>query len=714
MGSAKDWVNRFTQAGDEYLKNKAAQTEVSQEISKESPWTSGAATVASFVPDIALTRGMSGLAAAPTLTALHAGSRIIDEPGEVAQEALLGAGAGFILDKGANFLNKIAQRRGQVRALPGQQDAVLAQNQAGQQATNAANLQQEQQFNALTQQIKSSNQNALKQHQQDLLARQNNMIQAQNAYDQAKLARDNQIINIKNQDRAAVQLAQQEERRLAAEYKNAKQQYEDSLRNMPEIQRKAQEEYSSNVVENARKVEQAFPKNSKILSSQLGTNEFVDESIRKSGLAGTREGNQASKILKSIFPEGEILTASDLSKRYRAIEDAISKASPEVQSILNEYKQHLGERLPAILTDNIAYSKVVPVLQRHVGKYVEGVLEQMAPYIPAVGPGSHKYLNSVAKSNINQIFRELTPEQFLQKLNSGELKELLKQKILPREAFSNYLPSSRDISKSRRHGTNINPSDLESLGLTINAPEERAYNVFSKVLDDKLDKFIAQAQLKTVTSEIDAGTKLGRKLHQTLGVAPQVSPPQPPVAPGAVNYPNPTPLPPQINPPPNLPIPPKPNLINAPQPPAPQTFTPQALPTLPGAQGAADITGDFLEKNLMGGKGPINNPFTKLAGLKYVLGKGALPLEAGYLGLKGLTSPTQAGEMARMTFKTGGIQFIDQMAQKYPSYHNGILESPQERRSLNKEIEDDQEIPMEQKAVLQSKVNRGKSIFDRL
>jgi hypothetical protein len=124
--------------------------------------------------------------------------------------------------------------------------------------------------------------------------------------------------------------------------------------------------------------------------------------------------------------------------------------------------------------------------------------------------------------------------------------------------------------------------------------------------------------------------------------------------------------------------------------------------------------GDLLEQNLMGGRTLTNNPITKLAGLKYVLGKATLPAEAAYLGMKGLTSPTAAGEMARMSFKQGGIQAIQSWAQKYPSYQNGILQNPQERRSLTKEIEDDSEIPLEQKAILQSKINRGKPLQERL
>jgi hypothetical protein len=82
--------------------------------------------------------------------------------------------------------------------------------------------------------------------------------------------------------------------------------------------------------------------------------------------------------------------------------------------------------------------------------------------------------------------------------------------------------------------------------------------------------------------------------------------------------------------------------------------------------------------------------------------------------MKGLTSPTASGQAARLSFKQGGIQAIDMWAKKYPSYHNGILENPQDRRSLTKEIEDDSEIPIEQKAVIQSKINRGKSLQERL
>jgi hypothetical protein len=123
-GAAKDWMNKLIQKGDEYAQTKQIHQEVGKGISERSPWTSGAATAASFIPDIALTKGMSATKAAPLLTAAHAGPRILEEPEQVAGEAAFSAIGGKLIDKGAAALNRIAQRRGQVRALPGEQQAV--------------------------------------------------------------------------------------------------------------------------------------------------------------------------------------------------------------------------------------------------------------------------------------------------------------------------------------------------------------------------------------------------------------------------------------------------------------------------------------------------------------------------------------------------------------------------------------------------------------
>lgn len=733
----KDWLDYFTQTGDQYLRQKEAEGRVSGRISEESPFTSAAATVASFVPDIALTHGMSAVKAAPLVTGLSAGSRILSEPEEVAKETVLSAGAGKILDMGTNALNKIAQRRGQVRALPGQQAAVQQQNQLGQQAVDASNLQQSQQFNALKQNVKSVNEARLQQHQTDLLNRQNQMIQDQNAYQAAKLARDQNIVQLKNayenaklqrntnqaalesQYKAARDAAETQNKIFADQFKAQQAQYQQALKELPELQKKAQAEYSANVVKNAESISKAFPKDSKIYSNQFGVDEFIADSIQKSGLAGSREAGQASRILKSIMPEGEILTADSLASRYRALEGAIQKSSPEVAAILNEFKSSMGGKLNSILADNMAYSRVMPSLKTQITKDVHSALDSMG-FKPSP-MYSLSALKRKADGNLNQLFREMTPQDFMKKFQSGEIREQLLKKIMSPGDFEVDLSYLTPNKKFGRISSGSDRQALLSQGI-VDVPT-KDFQAFSNIFNSKLDKALAKAELRMIATDVDAATKLGGKVKGTYGVADSVPNPNPPIPESPVPLPiQPAELP-QVPPiqlpghvmPPNTPnLPAKPSLMSSPNQPAPQVFSPAPEPSLAPAQGMAEGMGDLLEKNLMGGNTLMNNPVAKLAGLKYLLGKGAVPLEAAYLGMKGLTSPTAGGEMARMAFKQSGVQAIKSWAEKYPSYQNGILQDPIDRRSLTKEVEEDPEIPIEQKAILQSKINRGLPLEARL
>lgn len=700
-GATKDWFNKLTKKGDDYLQSKRVNQEVYDEISDRSPWTSGAATVASFVPDIAITKGMSAARAAPMLAGIHAGPRILEEPTQVAGEAMFSALGGKLIDKGGSFLNRAAQRRGQARALPGQQQAVTE-----------ANAAQTQQFNALKQNTKSVNEGRLKKYQDDLNTRQNQIIQEQNAYEQKKLQRDAEVLRLKNKAemekaqrsataaqsdadfRAAKEAADQENKRMVEKFKLDQAQYERDLKNVPNMQREAQEEYSANVVRNAESISNAFPKDSRISSAQFGVQEFIDEAIQKAGIAGSRPAGQLNKILKSLFPEGEVFSARELANKYRDLEKVIQNSSPEMQKILNEFKSSIGTKLPSILADNMAYERVMPMFIKQLGKDVESIFKKFPKGVTIRSPQD---IQKASMANIKKYFDKLTPSEFVEKIKNGKFKK---------EILDNLFSEG---------GKEVLNAEGKVMG-TRNLPD------YVKFLEDayvgKLDSAIARAELKMIAVETDAARRLGANVKRTYGTAEPVAPPTPPIAPQPMASPVPPgELPPVAPPqfpapvaPPQIPgIPNKPNLMADP-------MAPQAIPTpqLSPAQGMAERAGDFLEKPLLEGGGGQMNNLMKLGGLKYLLGKAALPAEAAYLGMKGLTSPTAAGQMARASFKQGGIQAIDMWAQKYPSYHNGILENPQERRSLTKEVEDDSEIPIEQKAVIQSKINRGKPLQDRL
>lgn len=817
-GSVKNAYNKITQSGDEYLRSKRVNQQVSQDISKRSPWTSAAATGASFIPDIAATSGMSALKAAPALAAMHAGPRIFEEPEQVAGEIATSAMGGYLIDKGANWLSKAAKRRGEVRALPGQQQAVREQNIAGQRAVDEANALQKHKFEVEKNDIKNVNRSFMDQHDADLLARENatiqnqNQFKAQNAARDAKIAelkqldeienqifnmekqnvknvnksklekhqndlserenrliqdqndyqskvanRDAEVIRLKNQAemektknsankaradadyKMAKDAADREDKLFADKFKAEQKQYEEELKRLPELQKQAQAEYSANVVKTAQEIEKNFPKDVRILPEELGLNQFIDQSIDKSGLAGSREGTQAKRILKSLFPENEFIRGRELASRYKALEDAIQRSKPEIQEVLNEFKQHLGNTLPTILEDSIAYNKIIPQILKSFETDLATILKVNKSNTRSsflLDPGEYDRIFKSASRDVSSLLKnELNKTNIVQKLKEGQLGREIAEKSIHIEDFL--------------QGNLIREVEI--------AHAQPKYLFLVDELAKKLDARIAKYEIKALESARTAGKKMGKEIKQTFGVAEPVAPPSAPMAPfpsakpapavefaelSAFQYPPPIEkplipsklpppnlmpepsapipsasanIPPTINPPQALPMPAKPNLMGTPTPPMAQSFYPQAEPTMPLPQNFAESAGDFLEKPLLGGEGKgLNNPMLKLGGLKYLLGKSALPAEAAYLGMKGLTSPTAAGEMARMTFKQGGVQAIVSWAERYPSYQNGILQDPRDRRSLTKELEDAPDIPIEQKAIFQSKINRGKPLDQSL
>lgn len=807
LGSGRDIYQNLTLSADDYLNQKQAEQKVSERIWRESPGTTIAGTIASAIPDIALTRGMSAAKAAPLLTAAHAGARIYKEPGEVAKEAAFSAVGGKGIDIAGKYFAGVAQRRAASRAMPGQQQAVRAQNLAGAQNTKQANVQAKEEFNVAKQNVKSQNRaltenyqaemtnvrnanrenayetklknfnetqnfNVLKQnaknenrdilqkYEVDLTARKNNILENQAKDESTKVARDAEVLRLKNEaaiaksenkadwrekvnnHKLAEKSAKEAEKNSAENFKKEQKDYQQAVKDLPRKQAEAQKEYSANVQKNAENISDSFPKEARLYSNQFKVKDFIDESINKSGIAGTPEASRATRILNSLFPEGEILTSKDLVNRYRSLEEAIQKASPEVQGILSQFKESIGEKLPAILADNIAFNrltkvnikgKVINPLRSHIEKFVESGIKKLN--LAKTGNVKESDVLSKAKLNLNQLFREITPEDFLAQFQGGQLKQKILNDSVQLSDFYYFKPSGKTLAMSSK--------EIQKAGMIFQDPVIKDFQKFQEIFSKDLDKIFAQAQSKIIDVEADAINKLGGKIGKTYGVAARIPPPLEPVSsqinprpeppipnalPVSPEFPHPiskTPIPPlpqkpnlsaeppkpiPSSPPKAVSLPHKPNLMQEPTPPTAQVFNPQPEPNLSPPNGFAEQTGDFLEKPLMGGRGLTNNPLTKLAALKYTLGKGAIPAEAAYFGLKGMTSPTSGGEVARMTFKQSGIQAIDSWARNYPSYHDGILEDPRERRSLTKEIEDAGDIPLEQKAVLQSKINRGRPL----
>lgn len=675
-GGVGDWVERLTNTGEDYLAKRQAKQRVSSRISEESPYTSGAATVASFVPDLVATRGMSVTKAAPLLTGVGAGSRVLDEPGQVAGEAALSAGAGFLIDKGARFLQNTAARRGLARKTAQEAEDVAARNIAGAAEAEEANLAQRQAFQK--EQDWAQRETQARQHQYNLekVARENEVQQAKQAYEQAK----------------AVQSS--ETQALKQEYQAAQQRYQDAMKSLPREQAQAQRKLSERASKYYDSVSEQLPSNRTINTSGLGAEEFIDRNISKSAIANTAEGKEASRVIRSLFSEGEEISGKELARRFKEFDKVIEQAPRETQVILDQFKRTMGKSVGNEIADSIIYGEMIPSLNRSISKDISQTIKQFG----VQGESAQ------AKQIINEYAKELGPKEFMAKARSGELSEEIARKVFPEyEAKLADLQGLSTVKQSRGRGfPKITPP--QSL-----VKEVERYEKAINELATKIDSSLANAELQGQQAASQARRVTSRRFREAYGVAEPVPTPQPPVEP---NYPS-APLPPEVPP---QPVPPAP--VGSPSAPIPQNFVPESIPQLPQAQNMTERAADFLEKPMSEALGKGTGPFGtgtygKLATLKYLTGAKVAPAAAVYAGLKGLTSPTAAGEMARATFRNLGLGAIEQWAQKYPSYHDGVLDSPQERRSLVKEIEDDPTIPLEVKALVQSQVNRGKPLNQR-
>jgi len=682
IGGIKDIANRITMQGDEYLRNKQAEQQVSQKISERSPWTSKAGTAAGLLPDIIATRGMSALKAAPLIAGVSAGSRIYDEPGEVAKEAALAAGGGYIIDKGANWLNRVAQRRTASRDAIAGAENVRKSNIAGEANTQSANRQAKEAFQKESQW--ADRENAARSHQYNLEInqRQNDMIRAQRAYEDAKRTHSMNVNKLKE------------------EAKTAQRSYEESVKKLPQLQREAQQKFSKGLDATFHDIEGAFPKGTRIPTDDLNVWGFYDDYIQRNALVGTAEANQNKQLFRSLFPNGKKLSPGEFADRLRAIEASIGKSSPESQKLLSAFKEHLSSRTPTILGESIIARETVPAVQKAIGSEI-GMIMKGDPF-HGVGI-SNTQVASEVKSALQDYVGSISPKELASRVKSGQFAKDVRENIFPYERYESMLTNTKDIQGLKKKGL---------YGLIQNSPEYQAvpksYETFIDNVTQRSENAIARTALKGSKEAGTAKGSLTKKLRKTHGMAEPIAAPQ---------IPEQIPLPTGPTAPMEPPIPMKPQMVESPLAPTPQQFNPQQIATLPAPQGTAEAAGDLLEKPILQGKGNMNN-LLKLGALKYALGPAAVPLESAAAGVYGagklLTAPGPVGNAARMSFKQGGIQAIEALAQRYPSYHDGILENPQERRSLTKEIEDDPEIPMEQKAVIQSKINRGKPLSQRL
>lgn len=713
--------------GENYAAKKRANELLSSEISEESPVASTLGKGLGIGADLVATGGMSGARAIPLLSVAEKGTDVIRNPLETAKDAAIGSAVGFAGDKIIGGLSKAAGRRQAMRDQPGIEAKVAESNALRRDANEVLN-QYEKQNNLLqTNAVAKQNADNVKAYQNALDTRRQNIITARNQRKALIQQRDQLISQRKKARGAQVQQREadilrikQEINVIEQEEKAAMEAFKDAEKRLPELKKMAREEHSKDVLENVGRLNRILAKEDRITGRELGVSDFINKSIRNSEYAASKEGREAEKFLSSLFPEKSVLSREDLIRRYEAIEKRIASSNSKTSEILDQFKVHLGERLPVAIENASAVRKLSKPIVNAFEKEMGLISKELK-----VAPETEKAILSKTK----EALRNIPKEDLIVKIQDGTLKNQIKNSVFDSKDFGILKPEDfLDASKKNYMfgGAKNTRQEIEKI---IEPANKRA----QKQLDDALVLYDRKAGeiLNNLSPDIDilkaeARKRIGKTFANTTGKPADVVLPEPPVPIPRPSMPPPVPpinIPPKIGAVVEPPLPTRPTPIAPPAPFTPTPFTPMQAPPLAPPLGAAEKLGESLENfnvsDLLKTKDVFNNPLTKLAGLKFLLGKAALPVEAAGLGtlglMKALTSPSTVGQVIRRTAKNGGLTGVyrgfDEYAKtRYSTYQNGIIESPEERFNAISEIEKDPLLNLEEKAMLQMKINRGQSL----
>lgn len=466
---------------------------------------------------------------------------------------------------------------------------------------------------------------------------------------------------------------------------------EAELARIPGLQQAENQAFAQSSAQRVDRIAKTMGK-TPIESAALGVEEFIENNIGRSANAASSEANQASRFLRSVFKpnaEGKI-TGDMLKKGMNALDEAILKSEGTTRDILMSYRDEVLQAFPYRMANSYVAEKWTPRIIQRIGNVDYDITHafrdfpEVSNYVfERVGTKFPSQVAKETKSAVNGVLDSIKGN-FVEGIQDASIQQKIE------EAIRNS-PSYQKMVKEMDSFFAKNFLGLPKETIFRSVPNYKALEEFVLQYPQKVaDRVTKAAQKYFPDISLDATTKSGIA-ERSISAMPRM-----------------------------------PNIVVEPPPVAPaQTVNPnlQPVPQLPQPQGMYEKLAVGLEnltgKSVKDAVGTVKDNagvgiLAKLMGIP--LGKLTLGAGAAATGLKAITSPSVGGQVLRegLSQAARATYSAEERAKKYKSYHDGILDDPQERRSLTKEIEEDPNIPLSQKAILQSKINRGKPLFDRL
>jgi hypothetical protein len=430
-------------------------------------------------------------------------------------------------------------------------------------------------------------------------------------------------------------------------------------------------------------------------ASLLGVEDFIENEIGRSATPVGKEAKDTTSFLRSVFkPDAQgKLTADQFKKGMSSLDAAIVGSEGVERQFLTDFRQSVLKKLPDQLSEAYVQNKWIPRILSKVGNLEEKILDQFEKMGVEKG-NNRKFYEKMTMSDVFSKSKNIAQDSAKEALDSlvqkyGSLEKAIQSSNFADELSEAMQNSSRAQKIFASYDTAFRRHTRDALLLgepfDIRVALKDEFDTVAQSINKKSKQYLLDIQNDLLTKEGVTSSAIS-KTPASPAIPPK--PQMPPIKPAQ-----------QI----------APNLAPIPQVPAPQ--------------GIYQRIGAGLE-NLDFGRTARRYGGTRGLGIGALAHLAHIPvaattagLAAGTAALRGITSPGRVGTLVRqgMEYGSRGIyRAIEDLASRYPSYHDGILDDPMERRSLVREIEDNQEISLEQKALVQSKINRGRPIESRL
>lgn len=458
---------------------------------------------------------------------------------------------------------------------------------------------------------------------------------------------------------------------------------------IPARQQAANQQFVESGAQRVERVAQTLGK-TPIAVEAVGVEPFIEQFIEQSAYSGSKEGGKVANFLRNLFKgkNGKV-AGEDIQRGMRAVDESLAKSAGGERDLLTQFKTFVTQELPAKLGNYFAVEKWLPKIQSRIMPVIENDLanvfknnhESFQYARTHLGNGFLRDFNKSLRADVDAIFAKHAGN-FEEGLRSGAINQEITAAI---EANPIYQRLVDEVAM-----TNQFMATMQGVPVKISAPQgfehvkEAILNYPSKV-SEKMTS-VAERYLPDISLDVTRKSGITNNTLSKAPTGPQIVAEPPPVNPAQTIQPN-----------------------------------LQQVPTMPEPQGLLQRLAYGLESISEGGvKGAMQTAkesipggmLAKIAGVpveKLAAGGAALAVGAG-----SLTSPSLAGQIGRGVLQQTAIAMdqAQQRAAKYPSHRGmGVLENPMERRSLVKELEDDYNMKLEDKAIIQSKVNRGQPLI---